>query len=193
MIMRKKYLIILLTIPLLFSGCKKTNSESTNSSKEPPNSSIQNEKVETDSTSAKENTDNQIEEKYDVVALTRNISLILKEIGYENVVGTVEEAKDFYPDAKIVGSEKSPDSDLVFEVYPDLIITDSNNHSDILSKMDDYNFKKQCRSLTNPLSSAPTLEEYIYVFCKEIDYPKYSEENPIPEDLLNKIEKELNQ
>ncbi|MFQ8698081.1 MAG: hypothetical protein ACLR8B_06890 [Peptoniphilus harei] len=191
--MRKKYLIILLTIPLLFSGCKKTNSESTNSSKEPPNSSIQNEKVETDSTSAKENTDNQIEEKYDVVALTRNISLILKEIGYENVVGTVEEAKDFYPDAKIVGSEKSPDSDLVFEVYPDLIITDSNNHSDILSKMDDYNFKKQCRSLTNPLSSAPTLEEYIYVFCKEIDYPKYSEENPIPEDLLNKIEKELNQ
>ncbi|MDU2373564.1 MAG: hypothetical protein E7D52_03340 [Peptoniphilus harei] len=191
--MRKKYLIILLTIPLLFSGCKKTNSESTNSSKEPPNRSIQNEKVETDSTSAKENTDNQIEEKYDVVALTRNISLILKEIGYENVVGTVEEAKDFYPDAKIVGSEKSPDSDLVFEVYPDLIITDSNNHSDILSKMDDYNFKKQCRSLTNPLSSAPTLEEYIYVFCKEIDYPKYSEENPIPEDLLNKIEKELNQ
>lgn len=191
--MKKKYLIILLTIPLLFSGCKKTNSESTNSSKEPPNSSIQNEKVETDSTSAKENTDNQIEEKYDVVALTRNISLILKEIGYENVVGTVEEAKDFYPDAKIVGSEKSPDSDLVFEVYPDLIITDSNNHSDILSKMDDYNFKKQCRSLTNPLSSAPTLEEYIYVFCKEIDYPKYSEENPIPEDLLNKIEKELNQ
>lgn len=191
--MRKKYLIILLTIPLLFSGCKKTNSESTDSSKEPSNNSIQNEKVETDNTSAKENTDNQIEEKYDVVALTRNISLILKEIGYENVGGTVEEAKDFYPDAKIVGSEKNPDSDLVFEVYPDLIITDSNNHKDFLSKMDDYNFKKQCRSLTIPLSSAPSLEEYIYAFCKNIDYPKYSEENPIPKDLLNKIEKELNQ
>ena len=191
--MRKKYLIILLTIPLLFSGCKKTNNESTNSSKEPPNSSLQNEKAETDNTSAKENTDNQIEEKYDVVALTRNISLILKEIGYENVVGTVEEAKDLYPDATIVGSEKNQDLDVIFEVYPDLIITDSNNHSDILSKMDDYNFKKQCRSLTSPISSAPSLEEYIYALCKDIDYPKYSEENPIPEDLLNKIEKELNQ
>ncbi|MDU6744131.1 hypothetical protein [Peptoniphilus harei] len=188
--MKKKYLIILLTLPLIFSGCKKTNSESANSNQEAPKNSIQSEKVETNDTSAKEN---KIEEKYNIVALTRNISLILKEIGYENVGGTVEEAKDFYPDATIVGSEKSPDSDLVFEVYPDLIITDSNNHKDFLSKMDDYNFKKQRRSLTNPLSSAPTLEEYIYVFCKEIDYPKYSEENPIPEDLLNKIEKELNQ
>lgn len=186
--MRKKYLIILLTIPLLFSGCKKTNSESVNSNQEATKNSIQSEKVETE-----EKQDNQIEEKYNIVALTKNISIILKEIGYENVGGTVEEAKDFYPDAKIVGSEKNPDSDLVFEVYPDLIITDSNNHSDFLSKMDDYNFKKQRRSLTNPLSSAPTLEEYIYVFCKEIDYPKYSEENPIPKDLLNKIEKELNQ
>ena len=188
--MRKKYLIILLTIPLLFSGCKKTNSESTNSSKEPSNNSIQNEKVETENTSAKEN---KIEEKYDVVALTRNISLILKEIGYENVVGTVEEAKDLYPNATIVGSEKNQDLDVSFEVYPDLIITDSNNHSDILSKMHNYNFKKQCRSLTSPLSSAPSLEEYIYALCKDIDYPKYSKENPIPEDLLNKIEKELNQ
>lgn len=191
--MKKKYLIILLTLPLIFSGCKKTNSESANSNQEAPKNSIQSEKVETDNTSAKENTDNQIEEKYDVVALTRNISLILKEIGYENVGGTVEEAKDFYPDAKIVGSEKSPDSDLVFEVYPDLIITDSNNHKDFLSKMDDYNFKKQCRSLTSPISSASSLEEYIYALCKDIDYPKYSEENPIPEDLLDKIEKELNQ
>ncbi|WP_295150489.1 hypothetical protein [uncultured Peptoniphilus sp.] len=191
--MKKKYLIILLALPLIFSGCKKTNSENANSSKEPPNSSLQNEKVETDNTSAKENIDNQIEEKYDVVALTRNISLILKEIGYENVGGTVEEAKDLYPQAKIIGSEKNPDSDLVFEVYPDLIITDSNNHKDFLSKMDDYNFKKQCRSLTNPLSSAPTLEEYIYALCNDIDYPKYSEENPIPKDLLDKIEKELNQ
>lgn len=191
--MKKKYLIILLTLPLIFSGCKKTNSESANSNQEAPKNSIQSEKVETDNTSAKENTDNQIEEKYDVVALTRNISLILKEIGYENVGGTVEEAKDLYPDATIVGSEKNQDLNVIFEVYPDLIITDSNNHSDILSKMHDYNFKKQCRSLTSPISSAPSLEEYIYTFCKEIDYPKYSEENPIPEDLLNKIEKELNQ
>lgn len=188
--MKKKYIIILLTLPLIFSGCKKTNSESANSNQEAPKNSIQSEKVEAEDTSTKEN---KVEEKYNVVALTRNISLILKEIGYENVGGTVEEAKDLYPDAKIVGSEKNPDSDLVFEVYPDLIITDSNNHSDILSKMHDYNFKKQCRSLTNPLSSATSLEEYIYAFCKVIEYPKYSEENPIPEDLLNKIEKELNQ
>ena len=186
--MKKKYLIILLTLPLIFSGCKKTNSESVNSNQEAQKNSIQSEKVETE-----EKQDNQIEEKYNIVALTKNISIILKEIGYENVGGTVEEAKDLYPQAKIIGSEKNPDSDLVFEVYPDLIITDSNNHSDFLSKMDDYNFKKQRRSMTNPLSSAPTLEEYIYIFCKEIDYPKYSEENPIPEDLLNKIEKELNQ
>ena len=188
--MKKKYLIILLTLPLIFSGCKKTNSESANSNQEAPKNSIQSEKVEAEDTSTKEN---KVEEKYNVVALTRNISIILKEIGYENVGGTVEEAKDLYPDAKIVGSEKNPDSDLVFEVYPDLIITDSNNHSDILSKMHDYNFKKQCRSLTSPLSSAPSLEEYIYALCKVIEYPKYSEENPIPEDLLNKIEKELNQ
>lgn len=188
--MKKKYLIILLTLPLIFSGCKKTNRESANSNQEAPKNSIQSEKVETNDTSIKEN---KIEEKYNVIALTRNISLILKEIGYENVGGTVEEAKDLYPDAKIVGSEKNPDSDLVFEVYPDLIITDSSNHSDFLSKMDDYNFKKQCRSITNPLSSAPSLEEYIYTLCKVIEYPKYSEENPIPEDLLNKIEKELNQ
>lgn len=186
--MKKKYLIILLTLSLIFSACKKTNSESVNSNQEAQKNSIQSEKVETE-----EKQDNQIEEKYNIVALTKNISLILKEIGYENVGGTVEEAKDLYPDAKIIGSEKNPDSDLVFEVYPDLIITDSSNHSDFLSKMDDYNFKKQRRSMTNPLSSSPTLEEYIYVFCKEIDYPKYSEENPIPEDLLNKIEKELNQ
>lgn len=186
--MKKKYLIILLTLPLIFSGCKKTNNESANSSQEAAKNSIQSEKVETE-----EKQDNQIEEKYNIVALTKNISIILKEIGYENVGGTVEEAKDLYPQAKIIGSEKNPDSDLVFEVYPDLIITDSSNHSDFLSKMDDYNFKKQRRSMTNPLSSAPTLEEYIYIFCKEIDYPKYSEENPIPEDLLNKIEKELNQ
>lgn len=191
--MKKKYLIILLTLPLIFSACKKTNSESANSKQEATKNSIQSEKVEAEDTSAKENKDNQIEEKYNIVALTRNISIILKEIGYENVGGTVEEAKDLYPDAKIIGSEKSPDSDLVFEVYPDLIITDSSSHSDFLSKMDDYNFKKQRRSLTSPLSSAPTLEEYIYIFCKEIDYPKYSEENPIPKDLLNKIEKELNQ
>lgn len=186
--MKKKYLIILLTLPLIFSGCKKTNSESVNSNQEATKNSIQSEKVETE-----EKEDNQIEEKYNIVALTKNISIILKEIGYENVGGTVEEAKDLYPQAKIIGSEKNPDSDLVFEVYPDLIITDSSSHSDFLSKMDDYNFKKQRRSMTNPLSSAPTLEEYIYIFCKEIDYPKYSEENPIPEDLLNKIEKELNQ
>lgn len=186
--MKRKYLIILLTLPLIFSGCKKTNSESVNSNQEAQKNSIQSEKVETE-----EKQDNQIEEKYNIVALTKNISIILKEIGYENVGGTVEEAKDLYPQAKIIGSEKNPDSDLVFEVYPDLIITDSSNHSDFLSKMDDYNFKKQRRSMTNPLSSAPTLEEYIYIFCKEIDYPKYSEENPIPEDLLNKIEKELNQ
>lgn len=191
--MKKKYLIILLTLPLIFSGCKKTNSTAANSSQEAPKNSIQSEKVEAEDTSAKENQDNQVEEKYNIVALTKNIAIILKEIGYENVGGTVEEAKDLYPHAKIIGSEKNPDSDLVFEVYPDLIITDSSNHSDFLSKMDDYNFKKQCRSMTNPLSSAPSLEEYIYVFCKEIDYPKYSEENPIPEDLLNKIEKELNQ
>lgn len=191
--MKKKYLIILLTIPLIFSGCKKTNSEAANSSQEAPKNSIQSEQVQAEDTSAKENQDNQIEEKYNIVPLTKNISLILKEIGYENVGGVVEEAKDLYPDAKIIGSEKNPDSDLVFEVYPDLIITDSSNHSDFLSKMHDYNFKKQCRSITNPLSSAPSLEEYIYVFCKDIDYPKYSEENPIPEDLLNKIEKELNQ
>lgn len=188
--MKKKYLIILLTLPLIFSGCKKTNSESSNSNQEAPKNSIQSEKVEAEDTSTKEN---KVEEKYNIVALTRNISIILKEIGYENVGGTVEEAKDLYPDAKIVGSEKSPDSDLVFEVYPDLILTDSNNQSNILSKMNDYNFKKQCRSMTNPLSSAPSLEEYIYVFCKEIDYPKYSKENPIPKDLLDKIEKELNQ
>lgn len=186
--MKKKYLIILLTLPLIFSGCKKTNSESVNSNQEATKNSIQSEKVETE-----EKQDNQIEEKYNIVALTKNISIVLKEIGYENVGGTVEEAKDLYPQAKIIGSEKNPDSDLVFEVYPDLIITDSSSHSDFLSKMDDYNFKKQRRSMTNPLSSAPTLEEYIYIFCKEIDYPKYSEENPIPEDLLNKIEKELNQ
>ena len=186
--MKKKYLIILLTLPLIFSACKKTNSESVNSNQEAQKNSIQSEKVETE-----EKQDNQIEEKYNIVALTKNISIILKEIGYENVGGTVEEAKDLYPQAKIIGSEKNPDSDLVFEVYPDLIITDSSSHSDFLSKMDDYNFKKQRRSMTNPLSSAPTLEEYIYIFCKEIDYPKYSEENPIPEDLLNKIEKELNQ
>lgn len=191
--MKKKYLIILLTLPLIFSACKKTNSESANSKQEATKNSIQSEKVEIEETSTKENQDNQIEEKYNIVALTRNISIILKEIGYENVGGTVEEAKDLYPDAKIIGSEKNPDSDLVFEVYPDLIITDSSSHSDFFSKMDDYNFKKQHLSLTNPLSSAPTLEEYIYIFCKEIDYPKYSEENPIPKDLLNKIEKELNQ
>lgn len=186
--MRKKYLIILLTIPLIFSGCKKTNSESTDSSKEPPNSSLQSEKVETE-----EKQDNQIEEKYNIVALTKNISIILKEIGYENVGGTVEEAKDFYPDAKIIGNEKKLNPDVIFDVYPDLIITDSNNQGDILSKMDDYNFKKQCRSMTMPFSSAPNLEEYIYALCKDIDYPKYSEENPIPKDLLDKIEKELNQ
>lgn len=186
--MKKKYLIILLTLPLIFSSCKKTNSESVNSNQEAQKNSIQSEKVETE-----EKQDNQIEEKYNIVALTKNISIILKEIGYENVGGTVEEAKDLYPQAKIIGSEKNPDSDLVFEVYPDLIITDSSSHSDFLSKMDDYNFKKQRRSMTNPLSSAPTLEEYIYIFCKEIDYPKYSEENPISGDLLNKIEKELNQ
>ncbi|MBS6534856.1 hypothetical protein [Peptoniphilus harei] len=188
--MKKKYLIILLTLPLIFSGCKKTNRESANSNQEAPKNSIQSEKVETNDTSIKEN---KIEEKYNVIALTRNISLILKEIGYENVGGTVEEAKDLYPDAKIVGSEKNPDSDLVFEVYPDLIITDSNNHKDFLSKMDDYNFKKQCRSLTMPISSTKNLEEYIYSLCKDMDYPKYSEENPIPKDLLDKIEKELNQ
>ena len=188
--MKKKYLIILLILPLIFSGCKKTNSENANSNQEAPKNSIQSEKVEAEDTSTKEN---KVEEKYNVVALTRNISIILKEIGYENVGGTVEEAKDLYPDAKIVGSEKNPDSDLVFEAYPDLIITDSNNQSNILSKIHDYNFKKQCRSLINPLSSAPSLEEYIYAFCKVIEYPKYSEENPIPEDLLNKIEKELNQ
>ncbi len=191
--MKKKYLIILLTLPLIFSGCKKTNSESANSSQEAPKNSTQSEQVQAEDTSAKENQDNQIEEKYNIVALTKNISLILKEIGYENVGGVVEEAKDLYPQAKIIGSEKNPDTDVIFEVYPDLIITDSSNHSDILSKMDDYNFKKQCRSMTYPLSSAPSLEEYIYFFCKDIDYPKYSEENPIPEDLLNKIEKELNQ
>ena len=191
--MKKKYLIILLTLPLIFSGCKKTNGESANSNQEVPKNSIQSEKVQAEDTSAKENQDNQIEEKYNIVPLTKNISIILKEICYENVGGVVEEAKDLYPDAKIVGSEKKPDTDVIFEVYPDLIITDSSNHSDILSKMDYYNFKKQCRSMTYPLSSAPSLEEYIYVFCKDIDYPKYSEENPIPEDLLNKIEKELNQ
>lgn len=191
--MKKKCLIILLTLPLIFSGCKKTNSESGNSSEEAPKNSTQSEKVEAEDTSAKEDQDKQIEEKYNIVALTKNISLILKEIGYENVGGVVEEAKDLYPDAKIVGSEKNPDTDVIFEVYPDLIITDSNNQSNILSKMHDYNFKKQCLSMTNPLSSAPSLEEYIYAFCKDIDYPKYSEENPIPEDLLNKIEKELNQ
>ena len=191
--MKKKYLIILLTIPLIFSGCKKTNSESGNSSEEAPKNSTQSEKVEAEESSAKEDQDKQIEEKYNIVALTKNISLILKEIGYENVGGVVEEAKDLYPDAKIIGSEKNPDTDVIFEVYPDLIITDSNNQSNILSKIHDYNFKKQCLSITNPLSSAPSLEEYIYAFCKDIDYPKYSEENPIPEDLLNKIEKELNQ
>ena len=190
--MKKKYLIILLTLPLIFSGCKKTNSESANSSQEAPKNSTQSEKVQAEDTSAKENQDKQIEEKYNIVALTRNISLILKEIDYENVGGVVEEAKDLYPDAKIIGSEKNPDTDVIFEVYPDLIITDSSNHSDILSKIHDYNFKKQCRSLTSPLSSAPSLEEYIYTLCKVIEYPKYSEENPIPEDLLNKIEKELN-
>ncbi len=191
--MKKKYLIILLTLPLIFSGCKKTNSESANSSEEASKNSIQSEKAQAEESSAKEDQDKQIEEKYNIVALTKNISLILKEIGYENVGGVVEEAKDLYPDAKIVGSEKNPDTDVIFEVYPDLIITDSNNQSNILSKMHDYNFKKQCLSMTNPLSSAPSLEEYIYAFCKDIDYPKYSEENPIPEDLLNKIEKELNQ
>ena len=190
--MKKKYLIILLTLPLIFSGCKKTNSESANSSQEAPKNSIQSEQVQAEDTSAKENQDNQVEEKYNM-ALTKNISIILKEIGYENVGGTVEEAKDLYPDAKIIGSEKNPDTDVIFEVYPDLIITDSNNQSNILSKIHDYNFKKQCRSLTSPLSSAPSLEEYIYTLCKVIEYPKYSEENPIPEDLLNKIEKELNQ
>ena len=191
--MKKKYLIILLTLPLIFSGCKKTNGESANSNQEATKNSIQSEKVETEDTSAKENQDNQIEEKYNIVPLTKNISIILKEIGYENVGGTVEEAKDLYPDAKIIGSEKNPDTDVIFEVYPDLIITDSSNQSNILSKIHDYNFKKRCLSITNPLSSAPSLEEYIYAFCKDIDYPKYSEENPIPEDLLNKIEKELNQ
>lgn len=191
--MKKKYLIILLTLPLIFSGCKKTNSESANSSEEASKNSIQSEKAQAEESSAKEDQDKQIKEKYNIVALTKNISLILKEIGYENVGGVVEEAKDLYPDAKIVGSEKNPDTDVIFEVYPDLIITDSNNQSNILSKMHDYNFKKQCLSMTNPLSSAPSLEEYIYAFCKDIDYPKYSEENPIPEDLLNKIEKELNQ
>ena len=191
--MKKKYLIILLTLPLIFSGCKKTNSEAANSTQEVPKNSIQNEKVEAEESSAKEDQDKQIEEKYNIVALSRNISLILKEIGYENVGGTVEEAKDLYPEAKIIGNEKNPDPDLVFDVYPDLILTDSNNQGDFLSKMHDYNFKKQCRSMINPLSSAPSLEEYIYALCKEIDYPKYSEENPIPEDLLNKIEKELNQ
>lgn len=191
--MKKKYLIILLTLPLIFSGCKKTNGESANSNQEAPKNSIQSEKVQAEDTSAKENQDNQIEEKYNIVPLTKNISIILKEIGYENVGGVVEEAKDLYPDAKIVGSEKKPDTDVIFEVYPDLIITDSNSQSDILSKMDDYNFKKQRRSMTYPLSSAPSLEEYIYAFCRDIDYPKYSKENPIPEDLLNKIEKELNQ
>ena len=180
-------------LPLIFSACKKTNSESVNSSQEATKNSIQSEKIETEESSTKENQGNQIEEKYNIVALTKNISIILKEIGYENVGGTVEEAKNLYPDATIIGSEKNPDTDVIFEVYPDLIITDSSNHSDILSKMDDYNFKKQCRSMTYPLSSAPSLEEYIYVFCKDIDYPKYSKENPIPEDLLNKIEKELNQ
>ncbi|WP_019124965.1 hypothetical protein [Peptoniphilus grossensis] len=191
--MKKKYLIILLTLPLIFSGCKKTNSESANSSEEASKNSIQSEKAQAEESSAKEDQDKQIEEKYNIVALTKNISLILKEIGYENVGGTVEEAKDLYPHAKIIGSEKNPDTDVIFEVYPDLIITDSNNQGYILSKMHDYNFKKQCLSMTNPLSSAPSLEEYIYAFCKDIDYPKYSEENPIPEDLLNKIEKELNQ
>lgn len=92
--MKKKYLIILLTIPLIFSGCKKTNSESANSSEEAPKNSIQSEKVEAEDTSAKENQDNQIEEKYNIVALTKNISIILKEIDYENVGGVVEEAKD---------------------------------------------------------------------------------------------------
>ena len=188
--MRKKYLIILLTLPLIFSWCKKTNSESSNSNQEAPKNSIQSEKVEAEDTSTKEN---KVEEKYNIVALTRNISIILKEIGYENVGGTVEEAKDFYPDAKIVGSEKKLNLDVIFDVYPDLILTDSKNHSDILSKMDDYNFKKQCRSMTMPVSSAPNLEEYIYALCKDIDYPKYSKENPIPKDLLDKIEKELNQ
>lgn len=191
--MKKKYLIILLTLPLIFSGCKKTNNEAANSSQEAPKNSTQSEKAQAEDTSAKENQDNKIEEKYNIVALTKNIAIILKEIGYENVGGVVEEAKDLYPHAKIVGSEKNPDTDVIFEVYPDLILTDSNNQSNILSKIHDYNFKKQCRSLTSPLSSAPSLEEYIYVFCKDIDYPKYSEENPIPEDLLNKIEKELNQ
>lgn len=90
--MKKKYLIILLTLPLIFSGCKKTNSESANSSQEAPKNSTQSEQVQAEDTSAKENQDKQIEEKYNIVALTKNIAIILKEIGYENVGGTVEEA-----------------------------------------------------------------------------------------------------
>ncbi|WP_019138767.1 hypothetical protein [Peptoniphilus timonensis] len=46
--MKKKYLIILLTLPLIFSACKKTNSESANSSQEAAKNSIQSEKVETE-------------------------------------------------------------------------------------------------------------------------------------------------
>ena len=78
--MKKKYLIILLILPLIFSGCKKTNSENANSNQEAPKNSIQSEKVEAEDTSTKEN---KVEEKYNVVALTRNISIILKEIMLE--------------------------------------------------------------------------------------------------------------
>lgn len=71
-------------------------------------------------------------------------------------------------------------------------IADNPNQRDFLDKLGEYNFKKQFRSFTMPLCSSENLEEYIYSLCRDIEYPKYSKDNPIPEEILSSIQSEMN-
>lgn len=179
---KKMFLFIVLAGLLFVIGCNKQNNTTQNTEINNAANAKKTATVEED----------KIEEKYEIVALTRNIAIILNGIEYEKVTGVVDEAKNIYQNAEVIGNEENPDSDKIFDIYPDLTITDNPNQRDFLDKLGEYNFKKQFRSFTMPLDSSENLEEYIYSLCRDIEYPKYSKDNPIPEEILSSIQSEMN-
>ncbi|MDO5027935.1 MAG: hypothetical protein Q4E36_01605 [Bacillota bacterium] len=66
-----------------------------------------------------------IKKDFAVVAGTRQVAEVLKDLGYDNVVAVPEDSLDLFPDAKSIGDSKDPDfSDLKYSEV-DLFISDS--------------------------------------------------------------------
>lgn len=119
--MKIVFALLMMTIVTSCKSQKDTTVENTSNAKEVSQENVgeeKDEKVEDKLFVEKENPR--------IVAMSVKAAKALKFLGYENVVAVPNGAESIYPDASSIGDEMNPDFNLVKNLNPECLLTDSS-------------------------------------------------------------------